>query len=62
MRTERARCLPSSGCASLIRRIASLIRADVADGAIAVLAVYCTGDCDQATQAEHAAAVTLLRP
>jgi hypothetical protein len=39
-----------------------LIRADVTDGAIAQLAVYCTGDWDEARQAEHAAAVTLIRP
>jgi hypothetical protein len=39
-----------------------MIRADVADGAIAELTVYCTGDWDEARQAEHAAAVTLVRP
>jgi hypothetical protein len=39
-----------------------MIRAEVADGAIAALAVYCTGDWDQARQAEYAAAVTLIRP
>ena len=39
-----------------------MIRAELAYGAIAVLTVYCTGDWDQARQAEHAAAVTLLRP
>ena len=39
-----------------------MIRADVADGAIAEVTVYCTGDWDQARQAEHAAAVTLIRP
>jgi hypothetical protein len=39
-----------------------LIRADVRDGAIAEIAVYCTGDWDRARVAEHAAAVTLLRP
>jgi len=39
-----------------------MIRAEVVDGAIAVLTVYCTGDWDQARQAEHAAAVTLIRP
>jgi hypothetical protein len=39
-----------------------MMRAEVADGQIAELTVYCTGDWDQARQAEHAAAVTLLRP
>ena len=39
-----------------------MIRVAVADGAIAELTVYCTGDWDQARQAEHAAAVTLIRP
>ena len=39
-----------------------LIRVEVTGGQIAELAVYCTGDWDQARQAEHAAAVTLLRP
>jgi hypothetical protein len=33
----------------------------VTDGAIAELTVYCTGDWDQARQAEHTAAVTLIR-
>ena len=39
-----------------------LMRVEVASGQIAELTVYCTGDWDQARQAEHAAAVTLLRP
>jgi hypothetical protein len=39
-----------------------LIRADVRDGAIAELAVYCTGDWDAARVAQHRAAVTLIRP
>jgi hypothetical protein len=39
-----------------------LMRIEVADGQVAELTVYCTGDWDQARQAEHAAAVTLLRP
>jgi hypothetical protein len=39
-----------------------LMRVEVTGGRIAELAVYCTGDWDQARQAEHAAAVTLLRP
>ena len=33
----------------------------VAEGTIAEVTVYCTGDWDQARQAEHAAAVTLIR-
>ena len=41
-----------------------MIRADLRDGddAIVALAVYCTGDWDAAREAEHRAAVTLLRP
>jgi hypothetical protein len=39
-----------------------MMRAEVTDGQIAELSVYCTGDWDQARQAEHAAAVTLIRP
>ena len=39
-----------------------LFRADVVDGAIAELAVYCTGDWDSARVAEHRVAVTLIRP
>src|SRR4051794_32411126 len=39
-----------------------LFRADVADGVITELSVYCTGDWDEARVAEHRAAVTLLRP
>jgi hypothetical protein len=39
-----------------------MIRAEVAGGEITELAVYCTGDWDQARQAGHAPAVTLLRP
>jgi len=39
-----------------------LMRVEVTGGQVAELAVYCTGDWDQARQAEHAAAVTLLRP
>ena len=38
-----------------------LLRADVVDGEIAELAVYCTGDWDEARQAEHARQVTLVR-
>jgi hypothetical protein len=39
-----------------------LIRADVVDGAITDLAVYCTGDWDEEVQRRHAAEVTLHRP
>lgn len=38
-----------------------LFRADVSDGSISELSVYCTGDWDRARVAEHAAAVKLLR-
>ncbi|MGE5289364.1 MAG: hypothetical protein ACM3ML_19625 [Micromonosporaceae bacterium] len=38
-----------------------MMRADVADGAVAELAVYCTGDWDEARQREHARTVNLLR-
>jgi hypothetical protein len=39
-----------------------LFRADVCDGAICQLSVYCTGDWDTALVARHADAVPLLRP
>ncbi len=39
-----------------------LFRADVADGAISQISVYCTGDWDQAQVARHRATVHLLRP
>jgi hypothetical protein len=39
-----------------------MIRADLTDGRISELSVYCTGDWDEAKQREHAAAVQLLRP
>jgi hypothetical protein len=39
-----------------------MLRLDVADGAVAELTVYCTGDWDEARQREHAAAVALIRP
>ncbi len=38
-----------------------LLRADLRDGRIAELSVYCTGDWDEERQREHAATVTLLR-
>ena len=38
-----------------------MMRLDVTDGAVAGVTVYCTGDWDEARQAEHAAAVTLIR-
>ena len=39
-----------------------MARADVQDGAIINLSVYCTGDWDEALVARHAREVTLLRP
>ncbi len=39
-----------------------LFRADIRDGRIAELSVYCTGDWDAATQAQHGSEVRLLRP
>ena len=38
-----------------------LLRADVSDGAISQLAVYCTGDWDSAQVARHNETVTLFR-
>ncbi len=38
-----------------------MIRADVEDGRITDMSVYCTGDWDEAAQREHASAVRLLR-
>jgi hypothetical protein len=38
-----------------------MMRAEVADGQIAELVVYCTGDWDHARQAEHTATVTMIR-
>ncbi|HVU73063.1 MAG TPA: hypothetical protein VHE83_08880 [Mycobacteriales bacterium] len=43
-------------------RAREMIRADVRDGSIAELSVYCTGDWDEARVNEHAATVTLIRP
>ncbi len=39
-----------------------MLRADLTDGLISELSIYCTGDWDEAKQREHAAAVQLLRP
>ena len=39
-----------------------MMRAEMAGSQIAELTVYCTGDWDQARQAEHAASLTLIRP
>jgi len=39
-----------------------LLRADVADGAISQISVYCTGDWDRAQVARHRERVELLRP
>jgi hypothetical protein len=38
-----------------------MIRADVTDGRIAEMSIYCTGDWDEAKQREHAQAVRLIR-
>lgn len=39
-----------------------MIRADVIGESIVDMAIYCTGDWDEARQREHAAMVTLIRP
>ena len=39
-----------------------LLRADVADGAISQISVYCPGDWDRARVAHHRETVKLLRP
>ncbi len=39
-----------------------LVRADVLDGRIVDMSVYCTGDWDEARQEQHAREVTLIRP
>lgn len=39
-----------------------MLRADVGPDGITALSIYCTGDWDTARVAEHASAVTLLRP
>ncbi len=39
-----------------------LFRADVADGSISQVSVYCTGDWDRALVARHRETVELLRP
>jgi len=39
-----------------------MCRADINEDGITQIAVYCTGDWDAARRAEHAAAVTLIRP
>lgn len=38
-----------------------MIRADVSEGRIAEMSIYCTGDWDEAKQREHAQAVRLIR-
>jgi hypothetical protein len=38
------------------------MRADVTNGSISAILVYCTGDWDSARVAEHRAAVTLIQP
>jgi hypothetical protein len=39
-----------------------MIRADLVDDVIVELSIFCTGDWDEATQRQHAAAVRLARP
>ena len=39
-----------------------LMRADVADGRVVAMSVYCTGDWDSARVAQHAAVEPLTRP
>ena len=39
-----------------------MFRADISDEGITQISVYCTGDWDAGRRAEHAAAVTLIRP
>ena len=39
-----------------------LMRADVSDGAISQLSVYCTGDWNRAQVTRHRQTVTLIRP
>lgn len=39
-----------------------MARADVVDGAISALSVYCTGDWDEARQRHHREHVSLIRP
>ena len=39
-----------------------MLRADVTDGVVSEIAVYCTGDWDEARQREHARDVHLHRP
>jgi hypothetical protein len=39
-----------------------MLRADVRDGSISALSVYCTGDWDEAQVNRHRAEVALLRP
>ena len=38
-----------------------IARAEVVDGAVATLSVYCTGDWDEDRRIQHAHEVTLLR-
>jgi hypothetical protein len=39
-----------------------MFRADVRDGSISMLSIYCTGDWDEAHVARHRAEVRLIRP
>ena len=50
------------GGKSAPRPLREMFRADINDDGITELSVYCTGDWDSLRRAEHAAAVTLIRP
>jgi len=39
-----------------------MVRADVTNGEVTELSVYCTGDWDEALVREHAATETMIRP
>ena len=39
-----------------------LMRCDVTDGQVSAISVYCTGDWDEATVAQHRDSVELIRP
>ena len=57
---------PAAGAAEALQRREPERRgghgADISDAGITQLSVYCTGDWDAERRAEHAAAVTLIRP
>ena len=53
---------PAPGMAGAHWTCRELFRADIGEEGITQLSVYCTGDWDAERRAEHAAAVTLIRP